>query len=1577
MSTHILFNIYTFLFANKNSHIQRKFPIFVDAKKYLFMKQFYLLLVVVFAFVEGLAQTTLASGHPYDDNRNNMGFQFWVENTNSYPIRVFKINMRNDRKFKPLSVTYPYSVWYKNNATNAAPGAITAANGWISAGTYTHNEKNDVEYPLISNLTIDIPANTTCRVWVSTNNTAALLQGPEDPFLGLHLAAAGIVNTFSAGGVNLKTGDSISWWGTTTNGTNINILPAFVGSIEFYQLNNCSGNPEVGSIIGINGGCNGESKFYQLQGYIPANNISYQWQVSTTGPTGTYTNIASSNSTILTRLHSNTNEFIRCIATCGTNRDTTPVFSDSLKAFYFCYCSNYARRFTDTKIDSVVFSGIRTGSPSGVCEFYTDYRGLLPIPKFRAGETYSIEVVNGSCSGNFFTSTGAVFVDLNRNGAWDAADRIGTGWSATSLQQRFTSQLTIPINPISIGITGMRILHREGLGTTPPTNTNMCGTMDWGEAEDYLVEIFKDSNDIRMDSILGLADGCDLGNTNINFKATNIGIKTMNPLVVSYSVNGGTPVTENFASLAPGATASYTFTTQADMSGNGVKVVRVWHQNILDTNKRNDTQVFIINSYPTPPNLVAEHDTVCVNSASTTLVAASNPPFITRWYTDAGTLIDTGIGNSLSYANPTSSITRYAKSVYTVNGKVGPPSILPSVVDAAPNTKGLLFNVMRNKVRINSVKVRFAASGVGAIEIRSPSNTSLLTQSFFVLTANTDVTVPLNIDLPIGTGYRMIMNASPGGAHALNNFTSFPQFIPGVISITGNITATTPPRYNFFFDWDVTYDACSSPVVAVNSVYLSNVNAPIKVLKKDTLGCQYPDIILDAKNIGSTYLWQNGSTLQTIQATTSGVYKVFITNPQGCVTVDSTIVTIKPSPVFSLGNDTTICSSRSVLLKSGFSNVGYTHNWGLMYRPSPEINVASQFASGLNKGIKFDILREGLLVRGFKSRFTVTDSNARITYTIKDRHGFIKFENKDVQIPLDSSNKVLNFGIDKVFDKNEDYTLTFTSMTPNATVAVLNGLSNYDAYNKENVINVKSDESGNTSSYIGFFDLIVSHTFSGGQHLENQYEAKSAGWYYGKVTGTGANCYYETTKNIAIVPSPNAFLGRDTFACNNTPITIKAPVGYTYLWDDGTFGPTRTTSTNGVNKIWVEVTDASNPYGCKSSDTVIVTIASLTKPNLGNDVTTCSNPYSLSIPAAPDREYRWSNGGTGATTMVTNSGDYILTVTQVNTTCSYTDTVKVTINSNPPLDLGSDITTCKNDPITITATPGWTSYSWTPSGFNVNKITVNPSDAASYTLNVVGPCGNASDTIKINYAPGPPSINIGPDTTVFTCSPITLPMGGGSLSGPNVLWSTNETTNTITADKSGTYWATISNECGASTDAVRIIFDTLPTPDFDVVWTGKYASFTNKSINAKTYYWEFGDDSTSTDRHTSHIYDTLDEFEVKLTVKNSCDSSRTITKIINLRNKPSGIASAISNQMNIYPNPAKDHLNIVYPNAINKEYRLELMTIEGRVVYSQSHRLNANNEIQIGLEEFTEGTYLLRSIDKNGAIDMHKITIIK
>lgn len=1383
------------------------FCTFANAKKCLFMKQLYL---VVFCWLSLVVSAQLSSiPTPHTATTSPTGITFNVKNNRTDTVRVFGLNSMHWSDAPATSSTV--TVWYKISSSKLAPGTISTGNGWINAGTFTLNRTyRSIRSPFISNLAIDIAPDSTCRIYLSTTSSMA----------HQFVSVTGTPTTTSLMNVDVITADSAGYYGFSAP---TNLSAGFNGDVLFYPLTACSSTPEVGNITsneGI-GYCNGQNKIYFLENFIPGKNITYQWQSATTA-TGTFANVGTST-TMYTRT-ATANAYIRCIATCATSglKDTTPVFADTLKPFYWCYCetTNKPTGTNLASIESVEFATTKTSNTNATCEPYTDYRGL-PTAKIRLGEPLKVTMRNKICGTNVTNYSANGWLDLNRNGTFDAGEIIPNGFVFGTTSVAISGNIIPPLTGPT-GITGLRLMLQGGT-TTPPANP-CVQNVSWSEAEDYLIDIIRDSTDAKMNAITGLNDGCELGNTNISFSVTNIGFKAINPLTVTYSVNGGTPVTENFASLAAGATTSYTFSTQANLSGYGTKIIKVWHQNTLDTNKLNDTVTFKVVNFETPATPTPEHDTVCVGSTLSVIKAKSTPPFMTRWYSDAGGTIEVATGDEYSIPNPTTSTVRYAKSVNVYNERVGPTDLSP-VQWLSTINQGLVFDVLKNKVRINSVKARFNAAGVAAVEIRSPSNASLLVKSFLVLTANTEVTIPLGIDLPIGTGYKMWLNTTPGGCATQLGYYNFPQQIPNVIRITGNTTTSTPPRYDYFYDWDISHDACSSSLVAVNSVYLSGVTAPVKLLTDDTSYCEYPAQYLDAGNPGATYKWHDGSTGRTKLVTASGAYIVTITHSSGCRSIDTSDVTIKSSPIFSLGNDTTVCTGKSVILKSGYSNAGYNHTWS-------------------------------------------------------------------------------------------------------------------------------------TGS------------------LEPQITVKNAGTYTVHVFNTNTNCGYDDTAIVSFVQSPNAFLGRDTATCNNQPITIYAPTGnYNYMWDNGTSGTSRTINTAGSNKLWVDITDISNAYGCKSSDTVIVTIARLVKPKLGNDISTCNNPTSIGVTDSAHLQYRWSAGQTTSNINVTESGQYILTITEVNTTCSYSDTVNVKINTNPPLEIGGPLTTCKDSTFDIVANTGWTSYNWS-NGFTVNKITVNTIGGGSYILNVTGPCGTAKDTFVVNYQTPVPDFSLPNDTLV--CDPITVGISSSVATGNGVLWSTNETTQSITVDKSGIYWVTVENSCGAKSDAIRVLFDTMPVADFTPNWSGQFAAFANKSVNGASYYWEFGDDSTSTQKHPNHRYDTLKPFWVKLTVFNTCGDTISALKLIDLTKKPgSAISSANRYEWTIYPNPTSDIVYIDNPHAKQGDYNIELLTVEGRLVKSVQNKFNANGQTTLDVSSISEGSYLLRLINKDGEQDLKKLSIVR
>jgi hypothetical protein len=113
---------------------------------------------------------------------------------------------------------------------------------------------------------------------------------------------------------------------------------------------------------------------------------------------------------------------------------------------------------------------------------------------------------------------------------------------------------------------------------------------------------------------------------------------------------------------------------------------------------------------------------------------------------------------------------------------------------------------------------------------------------------------------------------------------------------------------------------CGDSLLTINLT----INTPPTVsLGNDITQCG-GTVTLNAGNPGSTYLWSNSATTQTITVNASGTYSVVVTDANGCTGTDAINITINPPPAVSLGNDITQCGG-TVTLNAG--NPGSTYLW--------------------------------------------------------------------------------------------------------------------------------------------------------------------------------------------------------------------------------------------------------------------------------------------------------------------------------------------------------------------------------------------------------------------------------------------------------------------------------------------------------------------------------------------------------------------------------------------------------------------------------------------------------------------------
>ena len=109
-------------------------------------------------------------------------------------------------------------------------------------------------------------------------------------------------------------------------------------------------------------------------------------------------------------------------------------------------------------------------------------------------------------------------------------------------------------------------------------------------------------------------------------------------------------------------------------------------------------------------------------------------------------------------------------------------------------------------------------------------------------------------------------------------------------------------------------------------------------------------------------------------------------------------------------------------------------------------------------------------------------------------------------------------------------------------------------------------------------------------------------------------------------------------------------------------------------------------------------------------------------------------------------------------------------------------------------------------------------------------------------------------------------------------WSTGETTGIIHVKPTATttYSVTVSDGCGSSSTSMTVTVLTTPVADFSAKLNlcTYCAEFTDKSTNAVSWFWDFGDGDTSTVQDTNHCYGTIGNYSPILIVSSQYGTCR-------------------------------------------------------------------------------------------------------
>ncbi len=240
---------------------------------------------------------------------------------------------------------------------------------------------------------------------------------------------------------------------------------------------------------------------------------------------------------------------------------------------------------------------------------------------------------------------------------------------------------------------------------------------------------------------------------------------------------------------------------------------------------------------------------------------------------------------------------------------------------------------------------------------------------------------------------------------------------------------------------------------------------------------------------------------------------------------------------------------------------------------------------------------------------------------------------------------------------------------------------------------------------------------------------------------------------------------------------------------------------------------------------------------LGQNLTICSGTTLTLNASNPNATYLWQDGSTDAFFTVSVSGTYWVVAS--NACGSVSDTVQVNVLGSPAKALGPDTVLCNNGSLVLgSQIPANVGVLWSTGSSNP-QITVN--QAGLYWVTLSNLCGSSSDTIVVTQQ-FTPQLNLGPDVLLCQSNPPTLTANAGT--GSEVLWSTGDTTSSIVANQSGTYWAQLSNACGTAYDTIVVLPSPLTHffPNLMYLCGGNPLTL-NPGISANSYLWSTGQNS--------------------------------------------------------------------------------------------------------------------------------------
>ncbi len=443
----------------------------------------------------------------------------------------------------------------------------------------------------------------------------------------------------------------------------------------------------------------------------------------------------------------------------------------------------------------------------------------------------------------------------------------------------------------------------------------------------------------------------------------------------------------------------------------------------------------------------------------------------------------------------------------------------------------------------------------------------------------------------------------------------------------------------------------------------------------------------------------------------------------------------------------------------------------------------------------------------------------------------------------------------------------------------------------------------------------------------------------------------------------------DGLLCTGDQATLIAAGGVNYLWDNGATGATRIVSETGIYSVTVN--DGNN---CSATEVIAVEFNTYPEAQIimndGSGQTSQCDGSNVTLTASGGLYYQWDNGSTQATRVVTQTGNYRVTVSNGGG-CEDIEDIIVTIGQPVIANIlvlensgqnSNDGILCQGDVANLMASGGQ-SYLWdngsTSSERQVSttgnySVTVTNADGCSAIENVSITIGGQLNTeISISENSGNSSDD---GRLCYGDSALLVASGGQSY-----LWDNGSTSAQRTVSTPDNYAVTIYNAEGCSQvetvtihvennmiTGLQAFENSGQTPNDGILCSGDEATLV--ATGGLSYLWSDGITSNSRIVNESGTY-SVEAFNAE-----GCSKTNTIDIVVS--NADFGNIEALDSNGNTLSSPA-----ICTNSSL-------LLRANGGVDYTWNTGVTAS-EIIIS----NAGTYTVEIIDSNGCSNTKSIIV--